>query len=110
MAEIIILWILCKRISNIARLRKRDPANYCFLLVGLWIAGELIGATVGIALTGSPNIIAYIFALAGAVVGSSIAFKKANRHSLDFPFNPENSHSPPASLENADSAGEKPQI
>jgi hypothetical protein len=88
MVEIIVLWILCKRISSIARLRKREPANYCFLLVGLWIAGELIGLIVGVVLTGSANIIVYIFALVGAVIGSSIAFKRANRRSLDFPFNP----------------------
>jgi hypothetical protein len=88
MAELVVLYFLCKKISAIARGRGKDPTNYCVLLIGLWIGGEIAGGIVGVVLTGYVNLVTYFFALVGAVVGSSIAFKRVNRRSLDYPFNP----------------------
>jgi membrane associated rhomboid family serine protease len=88
MAEIIVLWILCKRISEIARARKRDPGSYRLLLIALWFGGEIAGFVIGLALTGSANIIAYITGLIGAAVSSAIAFKRATRRNFDLPPTP----------------------
>jgi hypothetical protein len=89
MAEIVVLWILCRRISAVARQRKRDPFHYQVLLVALWILGEFLAAVVGVMLTGSLNIVVYIIALIGAVIGSSIAFKRVSRGDGPVPFTPD---------------------
>jgi hypothetical protein len=88
MVEIIVLWILCKRISKVAAANKRNPGDYKMLLVGLWIAGEILGCIVGIVLIGSANIVVYIIALIGAVIGSAIAFKRASR-TVGVPYTPD---------------------
>lgn len=46
-------------------------------LVGLWVLGELAGAFVGELVTGSVNLLVYGAALAGAVLGSVVAFGRA---------------------------------
>ena len=75
--ELIVLWILCKRMAVISKTRGRDPRGDCVVLVMFWIGGEIVGGIFGVYLTGSVNILAYLIAGGGAVLGSSIAFNRA---------------------------------
>ncbi|MBN9118303.1 MAG: hypothetical protein J0I06_03935 [Planctomycetes bacterium] len=81
MLEIIILITLCKNIAAKARDKGRSGGGFGFLLVVLWLGGEIFGAIVGAALSvarnggGEPDmLLTYGGALAGAIVGALVAF------------------------------------
>lgn len=84
MLEIIILFRLAKRIGAIVTEKGRKKGGYQLLLVVLWFGGEIFGGIVGGVLAafvaeseGSGQLLAYGFALAGAIVGAVIAFQIA---------------------------------
>ena len=78
MLEIILVVFLSKRIGNIAEKKghKRKP-NIVFFVV-MWIAGEIIGALLGLFLFKGHIYSSYVMALLGAAVGAMIAFRMAN--------------------------------
>jgi hypothetical protein len=81
--EILILISLCRRIGERAREKGRTAGKYQFMLVLFWFGGEIGGAlltAVGLAvfLGGEPDgfvCIAYIAAIAGAILGAVLAFR-----------------------------------
>lgn len=80
MLEIILLFKMCKRIGESARLKQRRAFNYQLLLILCWFAGEFIGAVLFLTLLSSdhgepPILFCYIGALMGAVVGTWFAFR-----------------------------------
>jgi hypothetical protein len=72
MIEIFILIQLCKSLGNKLRQKGRSPTGMQFLLVGLWIACEFIGAIMGYVIgaiaTGGDESSAF-FGVAGAICG-----------------------------------------
>ena len=42
MLEIIIIWLLCKKIAAIAKGKGRSAAGYVLLLIGMWLGGEIL--------------------------------------------------------------------
>ena len=88
MLEIILLWNLCRKISEKRRGNGRSGKGYGTLLVALWFLGEIFGAIacgVVVVATGNganndPPILAiYGGALVGAALGAFIAFLLAGR-------------------------------
>jgi hypothetical protein len=77
MLEIIALIFLTRKIGEIVESKNRKAGWFKFMTVALWIGCELTGAIIGgvyAALTGASDAVAYIFALAGAVVGALLSF------------------------------------
>ena len=77
MLEVLLLVFLGKRIARMMRNKGRSPVGYVFMLVGLWIGGEILGAfgTAALAVdSGGPGFLPYIGALAGAALGATTAF------------------------------------
>jgi len=77
MLEIIALVMLTRRIGDIVKQKNRKSGWYKFMTVLLWFGCEVIGAVIGgivVGLTGSPDAVIYLIALAGAAVGAGIAF------------------------------------
>jgi hypothetical protein len=82
MLELIVIYVLCKKIGEILRGKGRNPLGYQVLTVLLWFGGEIAGAFVGIlveairqggAVEGGLNLFVYLFALGGAAVGAAIS-------------------------------------
>lgn len=82
MLEILILIVLCRNIAAKARAKGRSGGGFGFLLVVLWICGEVGGGIVGLvaatALGGGddgPEILLILGGmLGGAILGAVIAF------------------------------------
>src|SRR5437762_13228259 len=78
MLEILVVVILCRRLGEKARQKGRSAGWFMFMLVGMWIFGELLGAVVGILLSdGQVTATAYLAALIGAALGAVGAFLTA---------------------------------
>jgi hypothetical protein len=84
MIEIIFLFLLCRDIGKIVRKNGRKAIGFQLALIALWFCGEFLGLIVGIVVTTQIDgrfegvgILAYIFAIAGAIVGSIFAFRIA---------------------------------
>lgn len=77
MLEIIALIFLAKQIGSIAATKGLKPGLWKLYFVLAWIAGEFVGAIIGIMIFGTGNIISIeLVAVAGAVTGYVII--KAN--------------------------------
>jgi hypothetical protein len=82
MVEIIVLIMLAQKIGKIAESKGRKKGRYQFLLVGLWIGGEVFGALVGGVLMAladgteeSAGCLAVVLAYGMAIVGAVVAFQ-----------------------------------
>lgn len=70
MLEIIALIFLAKQIGNIAAAKGLKPGLWKLYFVLAWIAGEFVGAIIGIMIFGTGNIISIeLVAVAGAITG-----------------------------------------
>lgn len=70
MLEIIALIFLAKEIGRIAGDKGLQPGRWKLYMVLAWIAGEFVGAIIGIMIFGMNNIISVeLVAVAGAVTG-----------------------------------------
>ena len=70
MLEIIALIFLTKQIGNIATSKGLKPGTWKLYTVLAWIAGELLGAVIGVLIFGTNNIFSVILvAVAGAITG-----------------------------------------
>jgi hypothetical protein len=81
MIEILVIWVLAKRIGNIVEEKGRKSGWHKVLAVVLWFGGEIIGAIIGAIVVGadeSAQCLVYLFALLGAAAGAGIAFLIAN--------------------------------
>jgi hypothetical protein len=85
MLEIILLYVMGKKIAAIAAGKGRGGTGYVFLLLGLWFGGEIGGGIFGfmVALAADPgrepNLgVVYLCAIMGAAVGAVTAFVIVN--------------------------------
>jgi hypothetical protein len=79
MLEVIIIYLLGKRIAAIVRAKGRSPGGFVAGFVALWIGGEILGVVLGLLLTdGEGGGGAYLCALAGAAAGAILGFVIAN--------------------------------
>jgi hypothetical protein len=79
MLEVLLVYLLGKRIAGIVRAKGRSPGGYVAGFVGLWIGGEILGAIIGVLVTdGEAGAGAYLFALVGAATGAVLGFVIAN--------------------------------
>ena len=94
MLEIALLIVLTRKIGEICRGKGRAATGLKILTVVLWFGFEFLGGLIGaIATAGEENVIIYICALLGAVVGATIAFLIAKNLA---PINqPPSPHIPP---------------
>jgi len=85
MLEILLIIHLCKKIGTKIRSRGGSPGGYQALLVLMWFGGEILGAILGGVFTAIINpheemfLLAYLFAIIGAVIGAATAFWIADR-------------------------------
>jgi hypothetical protein len=78
MLEIIALGWLTTQIGKALEGKGRAIGWYKVLGVALWFIGEIVGMLIGLILSGGEaSMLAYIFALAGAVAGGTIAYQIA---------------------------------
>lgn len=84
MLEIIILIILCSKIGKIVESKGRKKIGYQFMLVGMWLGGELfggiLGGIVGALVLGNEDgatLLGIAAALVCAITGAVIAFQIA---------------------------------
>jgi hypothetical protein len=73
MLEILLLYALGKNIAEKAENQGRGGALFVIILIVLWFLGEIVGAFVGMIVTGE-KLYAYLFALIGAAVGAVLAY------------------------------------
>jgi hypothetical protein len=81
MLEILLLWVLTKRVGKIVEQKGRKSGWYKVLTVVLWFGGELAGGFVGLIIVEVFELslwVIYLFALGGAAVGAGIAYLIAN--------------------------------
>jgi hypothetical protein len=81
MLEIFIVFRLCRALGNKLREKERNPLGYQFLLVALWIVGEIMGGIVGFVVGAIANngdepslLFSYGGALLGAACGAGLVF------------------------------------
>jgi membrane protein DedA with SNARE-associated domain len=77
MLEILALVHLTRRIGTMVSAKGRKPFRYKLLTVALWVGGEIFGFIAGalvVQFAGLPEASAYLFALAGAVLGAVTAY------------------------------------
>jgi len=75
--EIIAIWQLNKNIGQIVERKGHRSGGYKFLTVALWFGGEIVGAFLGLAITGadeSAQCLVYLVAIVGAVIGGGISY------------------------------------
>jgi hypothetical protein len=73
MLEIILLIALCRNLGNKLRAKARTPWPFQLMLVLAWFGGELVGAVVGVVISGDEGgCLLYLFALMGAAVGAAM--------------------------------------
>jgi hypothetical protein len=84
MLEIILLFVLGKKISEICKSKGRSGWPYVLMFIGLWFFFELAGAVVGVILAptdagGEPNfLIVWICGIVGAAGGAVLSFVIVN--------------------------------
>jgi hypothetical protein len=86
MCDLIILVVLCVKIAKAAREKGRSAVGYVFLLLGLFLGGEIsgliLGVVIAIGMAGGreepSRLIVAGFGLVGAVIGAVIAFSIVN--------------------------------
>lgn len=78
MLEIIVVFLLARRIGNIAEKKGHKKRPNIIFFVVMWIAGEIIGGLLGAFLAKGHLFTTYAMALLGAVVGAIIAFRVVN--------------------------------
>jgi hypothetical protein len=85
MLEIILLIVLSIQIANITKRKGRSPVGWILMLVGLWIAGEILGGLAGFFVSvmaggaDEPNlVIVLVGAIIGAATGAIITFSVVN--------------------------------
>ncbi len=70
MLEIIALIFLTRKIGRLAETKGLKPGTWKLYTVLAWIAGEFVGAVLGVLIFGPENIVSIILlAIAGAVTG-----------------------------------------
>lgn len=74
MLEILLVVYLAKRIGKIAEKLGHKKRPHILFFILMWLAGEFIGAALGVFLFKGNMIPAYILALIGAALGTVIAF------------------------------------
>jgi len=77
MLEILLVVYLGKKMAALMRQKGRSPTGYVFMLVGMWLGGEILGMVLGMMLMGAadgPNLSIYGLAIVGAVIGAGLAF------------------------------------
>jgi hypothetical protein len=74
MLEILLIIFLSKKIGKIAESRGHRKGPNIAFFVGMWLAGEFIGAALGIFLFKGIMIAAYVMALIGAALGTVLSF------------------------------------
>jgi len=83
MIEIVVLYILAGKIGKIVESKGRKKIGYQFMLIGMWIGGEILGAIIGGVVAAladmeeAGGLLAVAFALGGAITGAVIAFQIA---------------------------------
>ena len=88
MIEILVIWLLARKIGEIVKQKGHRSGGYIFLTIVLWIGGELVGAIIGTILAfelGLSECLVYPFALAGAACGAGLAYLIANNVSEKMP-------------------------
>src|ERR1019366_3802487 len=78
MLEILLVVSISNKIAANLQAKGRSATGYVILFVFLWFAGEILGFIAGIIVEGDLNLLAYLFALAGAAVGGTIGYVIAN--------------------------------
>src|SRR5258707_15290175 len=75
MLEIILIWVLAKKLGAMASDKGRAAAGWIVLFVFLWFSCEFLGAIFGTILTrGEFFPVGYLFALLGAAIGAGSSF------------------------------------
>jgi hypothetical protein len=83
MLEIILVFVISKKIAAMMKEKGRSAVGYILLFIFLWFAGEVVGAIVGVifSMATNPNalndgfpVLPWIFALVGAAVGGGIGY------------------------------------
>ena len=83
MLEIIILFVLAGKIGKIVESKGRKKTGYQFMLVGMWIGGEIGGALLGVVIAAAAGaedgggLLIFALALGGAITGAVMAFQIA---------------------------------
>ena len=88
MIEILVIWLLARKIGGIVKEKGRSSGGYIVLTIVLWIGGELVGAIVGSVLAfelGLSDCLVYPFALTGAACGAGLAYLIASNVSEKTP-------------------------
>jgi hypothetical protein len=73
MLEILLLYALGKNIAEKAEDQGKGGVLFVILLVVLWFLGEIVGAAVGMIVTGD-KLYAYLYGIGGAAVGAILAY------------------------------------
>lgn len=82
MLEILFLIWFTGKIGKMVESKGHKGGKYKWMAVGLWVAGEFLGAFIGAFAAGSSDDVqcmTYGFALVGAGIGAAIAYAIANR-------------------------------
>jgi len=77
MLEILALWALTRQIGKLVEQKGHKSGWYKVLTVVLWFGGEIVGAILGVIVTGaseSSQCLIYLFALVGAAAGAGVAY------------------------------------
>lgn len=97
MLEILAVYVMAKKIAEMANEKGRSGIPYVLMLIGLWIGGEIGGAVLGVILTQGKEeniLMVYGLALGGAICGAVISFAivgllpPANTNTYDDDYRP----------------------
>ncbi len=101
MFEIVIVYLLAKRIGGIVEHKGQSGRPYRWMTVGLWFGGEFAGFIIGYAILGrgTPLLAVYPFGLGGAIAGAAIVWALAKQVRMRLvPFWNPTHLTPPAGL------------